>query len=480
MQVSATAGGVLETDVLVVGVFQGELGPSARALDEQLGGVLSELLASEEIRGSLGEVTKLLRHPQAPAPLVVAVGFGERARLQGAGARRAAAAASMAIAPRPRKSVAFRLDLEPSLSAAALIGAMTGCAGCDLHRAEKKLHPFEQLHWDGLDAESLQQASVIGEGVNLTRQLVNQPANVIDPEQFAEVARGIAAAGGLECEIWDRGRLEQERCGSLLAVARGSAKEPRLVILRHAGAAADAPWLGLVGKGVTFDSGGLSLKPSDSMKTMKCDMAGAATVLGAMQAISALKLPCNVLAVCGLVENMVGPDSYRLGDVLTARNGRTIEVLNTDAEGRLVLADALDVAVERGASRLVDLATLTGACVVALGHEAAGLMTNDEAWCAEVKAAASTSGERMWELPMYDDYGEQIRSEVADIKNVGAGRWAGAITAAKFLQEFVDDVPWTHIDIAGPAFLEGKPGQINGGTGAGVATLVELARRAVR
>jgi leucyl aminopeptidase len=250
--------------------------------------------------------------------------------------------------------------------------------------------------------------------------------------------------------------------------------------LRYQGAAADKPLLALVGKGVTFDSGGLSIKPTDGMKTMKCDMAGAATVLGAMQAIAQLKLPVNVIGLCGLVENMISGDSYKLGDVLRARNGKTIEVLNTDAEGRLVLADVLDVCVQENPARIVDLATLTGACVVALGNDVAGLMTNDEAWCGAVKSAADTCGEPMWQLPMFPEFGEQIRSEVADIKNVGDGRWGGAITAAKFLEEFVAGKPWVHIDIAGPSFLEGaKPWLDAGGSGFGVRTLVELAARGV-
>ena len=262
-----------------------------------------------------------------------------------------------------------------------------------------------------------------------------------------------------------------------MAVARGSSLPPRLVILSHLGGGEEAPVLALVGKGVTFDSGGLSLKPTDGMKTMKCDMAGAATVIGAMQAIARLHLPVNVVGMVGLVENLVSGNSYKLGDVLTARSGKTIEVLNTDAEGRLVLADVLNVAVERGAARIIDLATLTGACLVALGRDVAGLMSNDGAWSDQVQAAADACGEPCWQLPMFPEYAKQIRSEVADIKNVGDGRWAGAITAAKFLEEFVGDTPWVHLDIAGPAFLESsKPWLDAGGSGAFVRTLVEVAR----
>ncbi len=357
---------------------------------------------------------------------------------------------------------------------------MTGCQGQDLYRAEKKRHPFGELMWSGADEGALHAGRVIGESVLLTRRLVNEPPSEMYPEAFALVAARVAEECHLESEIWDRDRLAAERCAAVLAVARASSRPPRLVILKYQGAAADAPWLALVGKGVTFDSGGLSLKPSDSMKTMKCDMAGAATVLGAIRAIARLKLPVNVIALCGLVENMIGGDAYKLGDVITARNGRTIEILNTDAEGRVVLADVLDVAVERGAAQIVDLATLTGACVVALGTDVAGAMANGQPWCDTVLAAARACGEPLWQLPMWSEYNEHIKSEVADIRNIGDGRWGGAIAGAKFLEEFVAGKPWTHLDIAGPAFFDSpKPWLDAGVAGSLCATLVELARQAV-
>jgi leucyl aminopeptidase len=284
----------------------------------------------------------------------------------------------------------------------------------------------------------------------------------------------------LEIEIWDEARLKEERCGSLLAVAQGSSQPPRLVILRHNGGEKNDAPLAFAGKGVTFDSGGLSLKPTEGMLTMKDDMAGGATVLAAMQAIARLGIPRNVIGVIGLVENMPSGSSFKLGDVLTARSGKTIEVHNTDAEGRLVLSDVLDVAVERGAAKIIDLATLTGACMVALGTDVAGLMSNNQPWCEAVAAAARRCGEPAWQLPMFPEYGELIRGGVADIKNVGEGRWGGAITAAKFLEEFVAGKPWTHIDIAGPAFSDKpKPHHDAGATGAFVRTLVEVARNEV-
>jgi leucyl aminopeptidase len=251
------------------------------------------------------------------------------------------------------------------------------------------------------------------------------------------------------------------------------------VLLRYRGpgASGDRPDVALVGKGVTFDSGGLSLKPSESMLTMKCDMAGAAAMLAAAATLAALAAPVHLVAAVGLVENMTGPAAYKLGDVITARSGTTIEIHNTDAEGRVVLADVLDVVRGLAPRRIVDAATLTGACMVALGHDVAGLFTNDQGWCDAIAAAARTVGEPVWQLPMYPDYDDQIKSEVADIKNVGDGRWGGAITAAKFLERFVGGIPWTHVDIAGPAFAEKpRPWTDGGGTGFLVRSLVELLR----
>ncbi len=263
--------------------------------------------------------------------------------------------------------------------------------------------------------------------------------------------------------------------GSMLAVAQGSDRPPRLVVIDYRGAGDAEPTLALVGKGVTFDSGGLSLKPSESMITMKCDMGGAATVLGALTAIARLKLPVNVSGYMGLVENMISGSSYKLGDILTCRNGVTVEVQNTDAEGRLVLNDVLAYAVDRGADRLIDLATLTGACVVALGEDVTGVFSNNEDWQNTVLEAAGTAGEDAWPLPMFDHYAELLKSDVADCRNIG-GRWGGAITAAKFLEKFVDERPWVHLDIAGPSFAtSNKPHPEGGATGCMVRTLVESA-----
>lgn len=471
-----------QAEALVVGVFansNGDLAGPAAEVDQVSGGLLRQLIERKEISGRPYELIPLWHVPGLAAPQVLVVGLGPRAKFDRQMAYRASAAASRQLAAKPRGGVAFYLDdhWPADLAESGVAGAVAGCHGQDLYRAEKKRYPFDELRWAGGDEAAVRSGTILGDSVNLARRLINEPPQEIYPESFAARAAEVAQECGLGIEVWDQDRLERERAGALLAVAKGSSRPPRLVILRHQAGPPGAPHLALVGKGVTFDSGGLSLKPTDSMKTMKCDMAGAAAVLGALRAIALLKLPVNVVGLAGLVENMPGGSAMKLGDVLTARNGRTIEVLNTDAEGRLVLADVLDVAVSGGAARIVDLATLTGACVVALGNDVAGLMANDQAWSDTVAAAAAACGEPVWPLPMFPDYAEAIKSEVADIRNVGEGRWGGAIAGAKFLEEFVGTTPWAHLDIAGPAFLEKpKPWLDAGASGAFVRTLVELAR----
>ncbi|MBX3528656.1 MAG: leucyl aminopeptidase, partial [Rhodoblastus sp.] len=283
----------------------------------------------------------------------------------------------------------------------------------------------------------------------LTRELVNRHPGEVYPESFADRAAQVASQYGLACDIFDEPRLRAERMNSLLGVAQGSVRPARMVVLEYQGAGPDRPWLALVGKGVTFDSGGLSLKPSDSMKTMKGDMAGAATVLGALAAIAQLKLPVNVLGLMGLVENMPSGSAYKLGEVLTARNGVTIEVMNTDAEGRLVLADVLwHVQTKYKPSFMVDLATLTGAIMVALGQEYAGLFSNNDELSERLRKSGEATGEKVWRMPLAPAYDKMIDSKFADMKNTG-GRYGGSITAAQFLQRYVEKTPWAHLDIAG-------------------------------
>ncbi len=470
----------VQADAVVVGVWQGlekddfVLDGPAAALDDAIGGGIRRLLESGEIATAENKVTKILGLSEVAAHVVAVVGLGKQNRVSSTLPFRAAGAAAKALAGQKRHRVAFYLPLRPL--ADAVCGSMTGCQGQDIYRTEPKLFPFDEILWDTDDSDQLRRGEVLGNAVGLTRNLVNQPANEIYPESFAQQCVTVGTAAGFQAEVWDEAKLTEENCGSLLAVAKGSDRPPRLAIMRYRGGTDDQFPLALVGKGVTFDSGGLSLKPSEAMSDMKCDMAGAATVLGAMQAIATLKLPVNVVGLVGLVENMISGRAYKLGDVLYSRKGKTIEVLNTDAEGRLVLADVLNVAVSLGAERMIDLATLTGACVVALGKHTAGLMTNHPEWLSVVAQSAQNCGEPAWELPMFDEFRQQIKSDVADIKNIGEGRWGGAITAAKFLEEFVDEVPWVHIDIAGPSFADKPRDWIDGGaSGCFVRTLVDVA-----
>lgn len=482
MKISTTTNplDVDDGDALVIGLFSDKLPEHAtlkslEASHQSLANTITRLIELEGFSGKLNQIKSVPAPFDFAYPQIVLVGLGESTDWCQRNATETAGSAAKMLAEAVRRKIVF--DFPSDHATSAICGASVGCHGQDLYKREKALHPFEEICFAGIDEQTANDGQVLGQSVNLTRRLVNQPPNVTFPESFAEECEHVAKLHELELEIWDEEKLYEEGCGSLLAVAQGSGKPPRLVIMRYTGGAEGEKPLALVGKGVTFDSGGLSLKPNDGMKDMKCDMAGAATVLGAMNAIAGLMLPVNVIGLVGLVENLVGADCYKLGDVLTARNGKTIEVLNTDAEGRLVLADVLDVANSEGAARIVDLATLTGACVVALGLEYAGLMTNDQSFCDQLLAVCETTGERGWQLPMDEFFSTKIKSNVADIKNIGNGRWGGAITAGKFLEEFVGETPWVHIDIAGPSFAETASSHIDGGgSGCFVRTLVELAR----
>ena len=466
-----------ENTALVIGVHENQpLSESAKTVDNASEGRLSQLIESGEIATDECTTTHLLSLNGLNGCSVVVVGLGTKEDRNPGLSYRSAGAAAKLLAAKPRSDVAF--FMEPEFVEQGVCGSIVGCIGQDLFRSEKELHPFENIFWYGASEEQIANGRVLGESMNLTRKTVNLPANEIYPESFADECKSVAKEAGLEAEIWDESKLASENCGAFLAVARGSSKPPRLAILRHNGGKAGEAPIALVGKGVTFDSGGLSLKPSAGMLDMKCDMTGAATVLGTMSAIARLNLPINVVGLMGLAENMVSGNSYKLGDVLTARNGKTIEVHNTDAEGRLVLADTLDVAVGMGVARIIDLATLTGACMVALGRDTSGVMTNNQDFCNDLLDACRSVGESAWQLPMFPFYSKHIKSKVADIKNVGDARWGGAITAGKFLEEFVADVPWVHIDIAGPSFQEKpKPWIDAGASGCMVVALVEYLTR---
>lgn len=479
----------VEADWLVVPIIESaELPATLADLDQALGGVLSRLKSLGDLTGKLASTLALRGLSGIGVSRILFVGLGLENDLTIARLDKALMTAARAVSDKPGIQIAFALPANSiggvaveAIASSAVTCGIVGSLGQDLFRTERSRHPFASLQVIGSNDSDfsvpIERGRILGQAINLTRELVNRPPQEITPLGFAKRAQAVAEEVGLRCEVLERPRLEQERMRSMLAVAQGSPQPPCLVVVEHSGGGPNAPRLALVGKGVTFDSGGLSLKPTDGMLTMKCDMAGAATVLGAMTAIARLKLPVNVVAYMGMVENMIGGSAFKLGDILTARNGVTIEVLNTDAEGRLVLADVLSYAVDAGVDKIVDLATLTGACVVALGEDVSGAFTNDQPWCDKVLAAAKSTGEDVWQLPMWDLYEDLIKGDIGDIKNTG-GRWGGAISAARFLQHFVGNKPWVHLDIAGPAYASSNKGYREAGaTGHMVKSLVELARQ---
>ena len=481
----------VDCDWLVVGLTESlDLTGPLGELDTAMGGTISRLIEAGDLKGKLAELLPLHDAAGVAADRVLFLGLGKSDELTRARYEKAVMAAARKVSSKADTSTAICLTGSGfgsvSSSVAAEIAAtaiIVGPQGQDALKAEPGHFPLSAAaivvaNGDNSEtAAAVERGTILGESINLTRDLVNLPPQTIYPESFARRAQTVAEDFGLDVDVLVQSDLEAEKMGALLAVSQGSSSNrgPRVVAVRYQGAGDDAPTLAIVGKGVTFDSGGLSLKTSDGMITMKSDMAGAATALGAVSAIARLKLSVNVVGYMGLVENMVSGTSYKLGDILTARNGVTIEVQNTDAEGRLVLADVLNYAVDNGADRIVDLATLTGACVVALGEEVTGAFTNDQEWCDTITTAAATAGENIWQLPMFDHFGDLLKSDVADCRNIG-GRWGGAISAAKFLEKFVEKTPWVHLDIAGPSFASSNSSHREGGaTGCMVRTLVEAA-----
>src|ERR1017187_1713121 len=436
--------GQVETEALIVPVFEGRR-------DARFGA--ADLFDSGEIAGKPLELTLLHHAPGVRATRVLLVGAGKPEKFDAAEMRRLSGAAVRYLKAKSIKTVALAVDAD--------------FAGDDFAAAAADT--------PGLDAAG-ERGRVLGEAQNFARGLVNEPANRLTPLGMADAARKMAAEFGLECEVLDRDAMEKLGMGSLLGVALGSAEPPVLIVLRYRPATPQgSAHLGLVGKGVTFDTGGISIKPSEGMEKMKYDMAGGAAIIGAMRAIAQLRPAIAVSAFVPCVENMPGSRAQRPGDIVTAMNGKTIEVINTDAEGRLILADALTYARRQGCTHLVDAATLTGAVAVALGHLNVGLFASEDGMRDRLLAACRAEGERMWPLPLEEEYKEYLKSAFADIANVG-GRYGGAVTAALFLKEFAEDTPWVHLDIAGTAWLdESKPYLAKGPTGLPVRTLVRLA-----
>ena len=478
----------IETEALAVVGFQAErpedglAWETARKLDEATGGWLAEAYQSGEFTGKLYETLILHRPPNLRARRLALVGGGKRERFGAFELRRAAGSLIRTLRSRSVAEATMVVEGDAEAVTAAAEGAILGNYEPDRYKTEKKNgKPVERLTLAvaAVDAETeaaLHRARITGETQNYVRDLVAEPANRMTPTLLAERAQEMAAESGLECDVLDAGRMKQLGMGALLGVAQGSAEPPALIVLhyRPPEAAPGGVHLGLLGKAVTFDSGGISIKPSEGMDKMKYDMAGGAAVLGAMRAIAQLKPSLPVTALIPAVENMPGGRAQRPGDVVRTLSGKTVEVLNTDAEGRLILADAMTYAQRLGCTHLVDAATLTGAIVVALGHVNAGAFGSDQALLDRVLAAARAAGEKLWPMPLDEEYKEQLKSVVADLPNVG-NRWGGAITAAMFMKEFADPLPWVHLDIAGTAWLEdSKPYMAKGPTGVPMRTLVRL------
>lgn len=464
-----------EADWLILLTVSDETpGSTAAELDAASGGRLTALRERGEFQAEKNETLSLYQVDGIAAANLLLVGVGGADQLNLRTIRQAVLCGLRTCCQRKEQSVAVAVDsaVADSLPADVLAqmfaeSATMAATDADIYRRKPARHELTSatlcVSSDVPVDTALQRGQVIGARCSMVKQLVNRTANDLTPEAFATFAATEAANAGVEVEVLHQDRLEEERMGALLAVAQGSVLPPRLVRLTYNGTDSGTEYA-IVGKGVTFDSGGYSIKPSDSMVSMKADMAGAATALGAVLAAAELKLPIRLNVYLGLVENMISGSAYRLGDVITARNGTTIEIHNTDAEGRLVMADALAYAVDNGAEKLIDMATLTGACVVALGEEITGLFAGCESLQADLVAAAEQAGEYFWPMPMHDHFAPLLKSKVADCKNVGP-RWGGAVTAAKFLQQFTEGADWVHLDIAGPSWADSATGwQDAGGT----------------
>jgi leucyl aminopeptidase len=460
-------------DTIAIGVFEGE--GIAHDVDD---GALQALVDAGEARRAF----RKLAVTHAGGRRYLLAGLGERDAFDPERARVAAATVLGRARELGTRVLCWELPHHVEDAHAAALVEGTLLAAYDDRRfksgdADDDASGPEELvvsaHHD--TAEVVEQAAVVAEAVNAARDLQNAPANLLTPTALAARARELADELGLRVEVMGRAEIEAANMGSFAGVARGSDEEPQLITLRYEPAGARGPVLGFVGKAVTFDSGGISIKPGATMAEMKFDMSGGAAVLEATGAIARLGLPVRLVSVIGATENLPSGHALKPGDILRAKTGTTIEVINTDAEGRLVLADCLAHAVDLGAERLVDLATLTGAIVVALGSTYAGLVGTDDEWCAAVSAAGERAGEPVWRLPLHPDYAKAIEGRYADIANAVENRKAGSITAAEFLRRFVGDVPWAHVDIAGTAWDRDKPYARKGGAGFGVRMLVELA-----
>jgi leucyl aminopeptidase len=477
----------LKCPALVVFGFEGD--PAASGTVERLPDgtrtLLEELKVSGELTGKPYEFTLVHRPVGSKAHKLLVVGAGKKEAFNNAHLRRLSGAAVRYLRARGVHEVAWLLGRrEPNAEEVQSIveGAIVADYDADTLRTERngdrridRLDLVADGTVDDVARAALDRGRIIAEAQTFTRDLVNEPSNTLTPTKLAERAQEMAAKFGLECTVLGAQEIQDMKMGAFWGVARGSDEPPKLIVIRYAHPEApEAPVIGLVGKGITFDTGGISIKPAADMHEMKTDMAGGATMLGVMQAIAQLKPRVRVMALVPATENMPGGNAYKPGDVVISMSGKTIEILNTDAEGRLVLADALTYAKQLGATVLIDAATLTGAVMVALGNITTGVFGYNQDWVDRVLASAKAVGEKMWQLPVDEDYRELYKSAIADIANTG-GRYGGAITAAMFVGEFAGDTPWVHLDIAGTRWSnEEKPYRAKGPTGHGIPTLVHL------
>lgn len=464
--------------------------PVLLSKDPAIVGADKPVLQSGEFTAGACETLLLYAPPELKAKRLLILGVGKAAKLSLTEIRKAAGAAVRFAKPRSIRDVTLVLPEHNALNLAAaaraaIEGAFVGDFDPDTYRSDRKdraLETFTIVAPGSADRVAVEAASregvILGESQNFTRALVNEPGNRLTPTVLGERAAAMCQEQGLNCEVHSTSKIKELKMGAFWSVAQGSDEPPALIVMRYEpkDAPKDGPVLALVGKGITFDTGGISIKPADGMEKMKYDMAGAAAMIGAMRAIAQLKPKVRVIGIVCSAENMPSGKAYKPGDISVAMSGKTIEVINTDAEGRLVLADGLHYARQLGATHLIDAATLTGACVVALGMLNAGAFSNDDATYERFHKALEISGEKFWRLPAEDEYRDLIVSDIGDIKNTG-GRWGGAITAAMFLKEFVEDTPWIHLDIAGVAWMEeNKPWIAKGPSGVAVRSIVEWVR----
>jgi leucyl aminopeptidase len=469
-------------DVLVAPLFidDGLEGPVAD-VNSSLGGAIARALEAKEITGKKGQAM-LFRSEVMRCPRIYVLGLGKREKLEAKDLARWAGSAVRCLGKRAATTFAFIVPTEvaDAEAAAAFIaeGALTAALDTTLYRSEQEevitLNAVTLLGRDTTALENgAQRGAILGAAVNSARTWALMPANEMTPTILAARAREVAQAPDLSIDVLDEARMRALGMNALLGVSQGSAQPATLSVITYLGDPESKERLALVGKAITFDSGGISIKPSEHMGDMKYDMCGGAGVIAAMGAIAALKPKLNVIGIVPSSENLPGPTATKPGDIHTAMSGKTIEVINTDAEGRLILSDALHYAKTLGATRIIDCATLTGACVVALGHAASAAVTNDEAFLKGFLAVANQTGERYWQMPLYDDYKEEVKSTIADLRNA-TGRSAGTLTAAAFLQAFVGETPWIHLDIAGTAYTDDNgPGMAKGPTGTPVRALVQ-------